>query len=225
LRFHYLFMLFSALLLFPLSAAANPVISCHCFQDRSFDPTRPDAVDPYLLATTQNSLMAASFALVKRDLVKAKMTGTSGDALWVAHYLATRSDQNASRLMSNYGRTGSWQATVTALKIPKGNLDLRFAALLAGNADGEVLAAAIADEMVTTLLGADPTAVERIRFRGGATPEIILATFLGRKSNRSPVDLYGDVTAGRTSWGEILDGLGMAPGSIEEEIRGLVKSP
>jgi hypothetical protein len=34
-------------------AMAKSAISCHCFQDREYDPQRADAADPYFLATTQ----------------------------------------------------------------------------------------------------------------------------------------------------------------------------
>ena len=70
----------------PVPATANPTISCHCFQDRSYNPNQPDAIDPYLLATTQNSLIAAFYQVPKRDLVRRKMTGTPNDEIWVTHH-------------------------------------------------------------------------------------------------------------------------------------------
>lgn len=72
----------------PLPVAANPTISCHCFQDRSYNPRQPAAIDPYLLATTQNSLIAAVYQVPKRDLVRSKMTGTPNDEIWVSHHQA-----------------------------------------------------------------------------------------------------------------------------------------
>ena len=55
---------------------AEPAGACHCYQDRAFDPGRPAAADPYILATTRSSLLSAAFGVEKRSLVAAVMSGT-----------------------------------------------------------------------------------------------------------------------------------------------------
>ena len=41
--------------LLPAPGLAAPAAACHCYRDRAFDPARPAAADPYILATTRSS--------------------------------------------------------------------------------------------------------------------------------------------------------------------------
>ena len=81
----------AALLLLPMPARAVPAITCHCFTDRSFDPSRPALADPYFLATTQNSLFALAFNVDKKTIVMKKQQGASPDDLWIAYWIASKS--------------------------------------------------------------------------------------------------------------------------------------
>jgi hypothetical protein len=83
-------LLLALLLLPPGLAGAEPTATCHCYQDRAFDPSRPAAADPYILATTRSSLLSAVFGIEKRSLVSAVMTGTDPDDLWVAQWAGAR---------------------------------------------------------------------------------------------------------------------------------------
>ena len=76
--------------LLPVAGRAAPATACHCYQDRSFDPARPAAADPYILATTRSSLLSAAFGVDKRSLVSAVMTGTAAEDLWVASWAGAR---------------------------------------------------------------------------------------------------------------------------------------
>jgi hypothetical protein len=211
------------LLILAAPAIAAPAISCHCFQDRTFDSARPAAADSYLLATTQNSLMAAVFGLEKKKLVRDKMTGTSGEVLWVAHYLAARCHESASRLMAAYDRNGgSWKkaAAGCGIRLP----DNRFAKLLAADASGEELAAAATDEIVGRRLEAARGDIDQIRARGGSNAELILAAYIARKDKQSPAEIYLEVAAGQATWGRMLDRAGGNSFSIEEDLRNLLGS-
>jgi hypothetical protein len=219
LKASFLLALFSLVL--PVPVAAAPAISCHCFQDRSFDAVRPAAADPYLLATTQSSLLATAFGVDKKELVRARMTGTPGEALWVAHYLADRCGRSAARSMAAYDKSGSWKAAAAGCEM--GKLGDRFAVLLEANAASEALASVAADEIVTTRLGADPKSIEQIRARGGSNAELVLAAFLARKGDRSPGEIYADITAGRATWGQMLERTGGTASSIAGDIRSLVE--
>jgi hypothetical protein len=46
--------------------SAESTINCHCFQDRTYNPTDPPASDDYILATSFNSFLARSFGITKR---------------------------------------------------------------------------------------------------------------------------------------------------------------
>jgi hypothetical protein len=217
-----LFILLFALLPAAPAAAALPTISCHCFQDRSFEASRPAAADPYLLATTQNSLMAAVFDLDKKSVVRERMAGTPGETLWVAHYLADRCGLPASDLRKAHDKSGSW-STAAAASCAQDVLGVRFATLLEADGPEQAWAAAVVDEVVIARLGADPEAVEQIRLRGGSNAELVLAVYLARNGARSPAEIHADIMAGLATWGQLLERGGGKAAMIEQDIRQLVK--
>ena len=136
-------------------AAANPAINCHCFQDRSYDPRRPAALDPYLLATTQNSLLAVVFEVPKRQLVRSKMGGTPNDRIWIDLHLARgsqrESDDDAAEARRIVDRTVSERLGIPEEEVQKTremgaeNAQLILAAFLARREEGS--AAAIFNEV------------------------------------------------------------------------------
>jgi hypothetical protein len=211
------------LLFLPAAALANPIIACHCFQERSYNPDKPAAADPYFLATTQNSLLAATFALVKRQVVREKMSGTPGEQLWVAHYLAARGELPASLLLSARDRSGSWQAAVSLLNLENRDLAQPFADLLAADAGDEALSAAVVDEIVSGRLGIPADEVSALRRQGADNARLILAAYLGRRQSRPPLEIYEEVSAGGATWGELLGGGGDTAKRIEEDIRRLLE--
>src|SRR5574338_923128 len=102
---------FAALVLLlaaPAAARAEGTGGCHCFRDRTFDPERPSAADPYILATARSSLLSAVFGPGKSVLVRKVMSGTAAEALWVAYWAAARSGADPEELLSRRERTGSW---------------------------------------------------------------------------------------------------------------------
>jgi len=214
---------FLALLLVTLAteALAVPAISCHCFQDRSFDPQRPGAVDPYLLANARNSLFAAAFGVEKKEVVKAVMSGTLPEELWVSHYLAQRSGQSVKRVGSLRSSTPSWKGVLSPLGLgPEQCGNAFFAAALQG-AGSNVLASRAVDAVLTTCLLVPPEELAGLRGAGADDRQAVLAVFLSRKTGRAARDLY-DEAAGGGSWGAILAATGMVPKDIEGEMRGMV---
>jgi hypothetical protein len=214
-----------ALLLLPLAgaAAANSIVSCHCFQERAYDPARPQAADPYLLATVQNTFMAAVFDLNKRDLVQAKMGGTSGDRLWVAHYLARGHGVAASTLLAARQRSSSWRGALQAMNLGMPKAGERFAGLLQDDGGEALLGGGAADEVLQQRLGTAASTLERLRFRGAGTAEVIFCAVLAGTSKRSPLDLHEDFTSGRRTWGQMFEAVGLQPGApLESELRRLL---
>ena len=67
------------IVIFGLATAANlpaeSVTSCHCFKDRTYNPSKKFAADGYILATSFNSLLAEYFAISKRQIIQHKMQG------------------------------------------------------------------------------------------------------------------------------------------------------
>src|SRR5512145_3059565 len=101
-----------ALLALPGSALAAPTVNCHCFRNRSFDPADPPAADPYILANARSSLLSAAFGVPKATLVRAVMTGTPPEDLWIAHWSAARTGREAAWLLGAIAETGSWRAAL-----------------------------------------------------------------------------------------------------------------
>jgi hypothetical protein len=217
-------LLFVLVLLLSTSVAlAAPTITCHCFQDRSFEPQRPAAADPYILATTQNSLLAAAFGLPKKELVRAKMAGASGDRLWVVHYLAARSGKSPEQIEAARQQASDWQTVVNALPLEPAILSPRFVNALP-QADGdENLAVAAVDATLETRLGAEPATIEALRKAGASSQETILALFLSSRTGRAGTELFQQVKSGKASWGEILHAAGIEAMNIDNEIDRLVR--
>src|SRR6266568_2914768 len=124
----------------PLAVSAAPAgAACHCFTDRTSDPTRPSAADPYILATTRSSLLSAAFGVPKAELVRAVMSGTAAEDLWVAHWAGARLGRLAGTLLEAKAGSGSWKAALAGAGADK--LGQGFAKQLGRGASGTELAA------------------------------------------------------------------------------------
>ena len=98
---------FGLLLIRAIAFAAGP--SCHCFRDREYDPASPDKSDEYLLATAANSLLSAAYGVPKRGIVEARMSGVSGEDLWISTYAAHRQGEAAGVLLTARTAAASWR--------------------------------------------------------------------------------------------------------------------
>jgi hypothetical protein len=213
------------LLLLALAAAASPALAsgpaCHCFRDRTFDPGRPTAADPYILATTRSSLLSAAFGADKASLVRAVMGGTSPDDLWVAHFAAARAGGDAEALLVAKADRGSWAKALAAT--PPAKLGAAFVALLANGAPPAALSAAAVDEVLTTRAGADAAAVRALRAAGATTEETILSTVVGAHLGRPAAEVLAPVRAGKQSWGALLTEAGIQPSRLDAIVRQRVR--
>lgn len=211
------------LLLVPaLPAHAAPSIACHCFQDRSYDPANPQRVDPYLLANARNSLLAAAFGLNKKEIVRARMGGTAGEELWIAHYLARQTGTATADLLRSRQGEASWPAALAARQIAPASTGPLFAAALAAGGSDADLATAAADEVLTGGVKVPPIELRGLRQAGGETGEIILALLISRRAERPAVGILADVRAGRTAWGELLQQVAILPAELEAAVRTLL---
>jgi len=206
-------------LILPAPVLAAPTNVCHCFKDRSFDPANPGKSDEYLLATTQNSFLAAVFNIDKKYVVKTKMSGGSGTDLWIAHFLAQKTGINAQKLISDRRTAGSWKSVVSQNKIEVSSLGQQFkTALTAGVAD-ELLAGIIADQMLVARFNTKPAEIKKLRDSGATTKEVILSAFLSLKSGRNAFEYYDSVAKGRRTWDTHLNSLGITAKEVELEIK------
>ena len=203
------------LLLCALPAAAAPTINCHCFQERSFDPARPDAADSYLLATTYNSFQAQLLGLSKKTLVKTKMSGGKDSDIWISGYLAKETGLSIEEIVSQRGASPSWGALAKAKGVA-----LPAAGVEASN--DEALARSIAIAAAADAFGAELKGLQRLGAGGASVKELVLAAFLGRLTGQAPKDLIGQVGSGKTSWGELATRADLPFGAVEERIAALL---
>lgn len=216
-------LLFLICLLPVLPAAAATGVSCHCFQDREFDPDRPVAADPYFLAAGQSSLFAAVSGEEKRVLVRVRMGGTAWAELWIGWYLAEAADVGRERVAELRGNGQSWAQVAAALRVPASRLEKSFARDLQNGSPANVLAARVVDEVLAGRFGANPTEVHKLRAAGADDQQVVLAQLLARKSGRPAPEQLAAVKRGGQSWSSLLSEAGISAANIEGEVRRLVK--
>lgn len=209
------------LLMFPLQAGAIPAITCHCFTDRSFEPERPAAADPYFLATTQNTFMSLVFRYDKKSIVIKKQQGVSADDLWVACWIASRTSLPIDTLLEKKAGSASWKDVCP----PVAALGSRFLSALKAQAPAAVLADIVADEQVVRyrLLGGPDVAA--LRKSGASSQEMILAALIAARTRHSAREVYLDVKRGHKTWGTLLNGAGMNAGNLAQVLAGSLSVP
>lgn len=205
-----------ALLLSSPALAAGP--SCHCFRDREFDPQRPAASDPYLLATAANSLLAAVSGTPKREIVQARMSGTPGAEIWVAAHAARRLGGDVAAVRQARAAAGSWRAALDTGGGRGENLGPRFVAALRAGAGEEGLARAAAAEALAAGIGASWVELDALAVRGATLQETVLASLIGLWSGRPASQVYAQVKDGAGSWSGALAAVGKSPPQMESEI-------
>lgn len=218
----HLYLVLLLLALFPATSRAIPAITCHCFTDRSYDPKRPAAVDPYLLATTQNSFLSATFAVEKKSIVIKKQAGAAADDLWIAYWLAARTGKDVETLLQERKDKGSWRQVATPLAIANNAPGTRVATAFKKNAPDEELAMAIVDELLLRFRFHNEAELAQLQQAGASHQEKILAGLIAARSRQSATRIYGQVKEGKTSWGELLQRAQILSPKIQAEITALV---
>lgn len=201
----------------PRLAAAAPAIECHCFQDRAYDPANPGKTDRYLLATAANTLLAAAYGFPKKDVVRGRMAGASGENLWVAAYAAERLGAQRDDLLARREQAGSWRGALAALGVPLEPLGPAFVVALMDGGD-ERPARVAAGETLVERVGADRGEVDELARRRASVPETVLSVLLGRWSGRPAAESYERVKSGGATWSGILAGLGRFPEGMENDV-------
>ena len=210
----------AALLPLPALAEAAPTAACHCFQDRTWEPERPGAADPYVLATTRSSLLSAAFGVPKRALVAAVMGGTPAEDLWVSRWAGARLGQDPDDLLASRRAQGGWGP---ALAGAAASLPPAFAAALRRGGDPVALAALAVDDVLVSRLGLGAAALDGLRATGAPTEQVVLAAVLQRHLGAPARPLLAEVRAGRTTWGQVLHDSGLTPKELDGLVRRLVR--
>ena len=191
-----------------------PAITCHCFQDRQFDPAHPAAADPYLLATVQNRLIAALSGLPRQEIVRRKMAGTPGDRLWVALYVADVTARPVVDVLAACEAADGWPAVLVPLGADPERLGSVFMAHLTAGDDDAALADAVIEQLLPTRLGTPPAIISELRSAGAGSREVVAAVVLAEATGHRPAEVYRQaMTAG--SWGQWLDRAGLTLAQLD----------
>ena len=212
------------LCLLPLSAHAIPAITCHCFTDRSFDPSHPAAADAYFLATTQNSFFALMFNVDKKTIVMKKQQGTSPDDLWIAYWIAVKYGISADSLLKAKQGTVAWKDVFTSQHLDAKPFGTRFSKALEAKLPPVQLAQTAVDELfLRNHILSDPDVVA-IRQTGASNQALILATVISFKTKQPVKQIYLEVKNGSTSWGNLLQQAKIDTRNMQQEISSLLMS-
>jgi hypothetical protein len=202
----------------PSRAAAAPVATCHCFKDRSFDPGRPAAADPYILATTRSSLLSAALGPGKGALVQAVMGGTPAEDLWIAHWAGARTGRPGEELLRAKEQKGSWRAALSGAK----GLGAAFERALGSAASDAALAALAVDDVLGSRVGIAAEELRLLRAADARSEEVVLAAVLSAKLGTPAMPLLARVRSGAGTWGTVLRDAGLAPQDMDGVVRALV---
>jgi len=193
------------LLLLPVLSGAESTVTCHCFQDRTFNHRDTVAADPYFLATTQNSFLSLIYGVDKRAVVKAKMSGTSGTHLWILFDVAKRSQKSINQIEMIYAQNKRWPDIFRELKLTAKQLGDNYLQL--GN-NPEQLADHIVDLQLRKYFSITANEIRNWRNQGMERKELILALLL----DGEPATHYNQVASGMQTWGELLYNQGLLDG-------------
>lgn len=220
---HIAFCCLSILLLLPVLSSAESAIICHCFTDRSYNPSKPVLADPYFLASAQNSFFAALFGVDKKIIVVKKQSGSSADGLWIAYWLASKSGRSAEALLAVMQKSKSWKVALATMGIPEKSIGEPFASEIVGGASEERLSQLIVDAALIRhrLLGEQELAA--MRKERASSQEVIITSLITAKAKRPAILIYREVKRGANSWGRLLHEANIQAPAFQSEFAALLK--
>lgn len=192
--------------------AVQPISGCHCFNERAFNPADRFAADPYILATTFNSLLSRSFDLPKRDIVMLKMRGGVGQHdLLIALEAAKASGTELKRLLGFRAEKISWQKILSEL-LPSDNF--KNAPVLQEIQSGLSEAAAaqkIAERLLVAFFQIPEKVVMDLRASGLNEKEMALLLIVAQAGKLPQEDGARQRIQEGKSWSEIAHQQGIEP--------------
>ena len=206
-------------------ATAQSAISCHCFQDRSFNAEMPEKVDPYLLATAQNSFIAEVFGIEKRGIVQAKMQGADSDLIWISNFLTSITGEDVSVITHRLTKGWSGKELIAELKLdPESMAPNIWLSLIKDNkGSNKILTQSIVDDAVVSRLGIAYPLVKKMRSAGAGNKELILSAIIAKRTGRDISDIYAGKST-NTSWGYIANLAGIIPMDVDDLLKQMVSS-
>lgn len=210
-------MLFSAI---TASAAEDrgAVSSCHCFQERAFDPQKKFAADEYLLTTNFNSFVAASFHISKSQVVMMKMKGgVDHNDLLIALYVARACQVQLAVLLGILDDGGTWQQIFQSQTVLRqGGCDntlVGLADIVAAGGNKELMGEQVTDKLVSEYFGVSEKDIVELRKKSANGREVSLLFNLERhgKMKKNAAEILAMYQQQKMSWGEIAKNFGLSP--------------
>lgn len=214
-----------ALVVLPAPALAIPAISCHCFTERSYEPARPAAADPYFLATVQNSFFALVFNVDKKSIVLRKQQGASSDDMWIAYWIASKSGTSPDALLQAKKGRETWKDALAQLQPGSINMGARFTSALNAKSSGAILAEKVVDELFLRHQLLTDADLAGMRKAGASNQELIIATVIAAKTGQAARPVLLETRNGSKSWGSLLKAARIDTKNMLPEISAILKIP
>ncbi len=207
------------LLFLPALLFAGDTGNCHCFRNRSFDPTDKYGADDYLLATSYNSLIASVFDISKGTIIMKKMKGgINENDLIIGLYIVKKTKKPLGLLLSVRDDGGSWQQIVGAALHEKEEIkDPILTAIATGKGDTPILQR-INNYMLKTRYLSTRATLAEIRSSGLNSRESNLLLALHEQTGAQLGQLLSMARQQKMSWSEIAHHFGLAPGEVGKKI-------
>ncbi len=210
------------LVLLPLPYRNALAVTCHCFQDREYVPSQPATADPYVLATTRNSLLAAAAGMDKGSVVRLRMTGSTETDLWLGAYLPGRLGIGREKAEEARRRSASWSQAYRSLGLKLEGMGSRFLqAQASGDDDG--MARVLAEEVLARSFDAATPTLDRLREAGAGIAEATLSLLLAQRLDRTPEVVFEEITRGQQTWGSRIHTLGVPLESVGDLVAEAVR--
>jgi hypothetical protein len=152
-----------------------------------------------------------------------KQQGTSSDDLWVAYWVAARTDQAAGNLLEARAKHAAWKNVIEPLRLSSEILGERPENALRANAPDSRLAETVVDELFLQdkLLGEGD--LLGLRQAGASNQELILAVMIATKTRQSAKRLYLEVKNGTKTWGGLLNEAKIDTRNMQQEISAILR--
>lgn len=214
---------FISLTIFFAATTASAAPSCHCFQDRTFEPAAPQAIEPYLLTTTSNSLLAVLFDVPKRTIVKSKMGGVDNSDIWVGYSLAEHLTLNTDELLQRKNTMGSWRKLLQSLRFDPEKFPPHLISAIAAGKTTEELADIAVAALLDKNLGIHARLSLELLAQGVTRKQLVLATLIATVKQVSLDSLIQQARSDDGGWARISFENGIAPGQMEALWRMVLK--
>ncbi len=207
---------FLLFLLFPAQVPAmeqQATDNCHCFKNRSYNPEKIFASDPYLLTTCFNSLLSSYFKISKSQLIMKKMKeGIAPDDLIIGLYLARESHTDLDLLLATMNNGGSWQQILASEKMKEMAADNKTLAKISQGEKITQAAKEIIGQMIADSFQLKPEKISAHRQEGLSEKEIILLyTLANYQKQMSFEQILAMKKNNGMSWSQIADTFGLSP--------------